>query len=101
MLGIRREREDVRAVLVLLSSEMHPWGLSAFLTPKESSGSTLTLSPPGWSRTWGAGSDKPRTRSTRSQIGVNPDPLLDFSSSLRLTSLHRRKHLSLCLLLAL
>lgn len=23
--------------------------------------------------------------------GINPDPLLDFSSSLRLTSLHRRK----------
>lgn len=31
---------------------------------------------------------------------INPDPLLDFSSSLRLTSLHSRI-LSLCLLLAL
>lgn len=25
---------------------MHPWRLSAFLTPKETSGSTLTSSPP-------------------------------------------------------
>lgn len=42
LLGIRRERDDFRAALVLLSREMHPWRLSAFLTPKKSSGSTLT-----------------------------------------------------------
>lgn len=41
LLGVRREREDFRDALVL-SSKMHPCKLSAFLTPKKSSGSTLT-----------------------------------------------------------
>lgn len=90
---------------------MHPWRLSAFLTPKERSGSILdfmilpSLKSPEPSRmVKDAGSWlRPATDHVHKKLNRrNLDLLLGFFfSSLRLTSLQGGKRLSLCLLLAL
>lgn len=106
LLWVRREREDFGAALVHLSSEMHPWRLSAFLTPKKQQCEhpnfmTLPSEPSRMVKDVGSWSRQAPDQEHKKPNGVNPDSLLGFFSSLRMTSLHRRKLRSLCLLLAL